>query len=677
MKKILSILLAVSAVLCIASCSKDNGVEEVAKTMSIVSTDVVFQPTGGTGSIVVDAKNSFTAASDKSWCTVSTSGQNVVVSVSEWDGLESRYAVVTLTSGSEKINVTVHQFGAVLSGFTGRDIVAYAEGSTEVFPFESNTTVTATTEQDWLTVTVDDGGMTLVIAENTTGKTRFGEVTITAGEGSHTILVKQYPAFVLEPTWTVSYGGRYNYRGTLYEMIQNEVEEGSEAGWYKLGMISEADFRASGAKSLEEYAPIASLNAEKDLAEMIEYYAAYGYDLAPTDLMYNESDWDIFDLADPGNYYALAVGLDEDGYPTGKVAIEPFVIRDYSNAAGWSAEYGGNYTYGGKVYDVVSYTAGESDSWFGAVLSDADYEEYYFSDFGNLVMDYAPYIAENELELQTGAGSLLYNKFENGNYHIFMIGFDENYELTGKYYTTTFRIDEQPTEDYLAWLGDWTIKTPRSNSSGEDVYDTWTIEKGLVNTSFYVNNFGGHPAEYGFTVTLDFNAEDGSITIMNGQAVAEPYTDSQNREVKPTLLAKAVNPTTGGVSRISGNFPIATGTLSEDGNTITLTPGSVTISSWTPPTNPVSGMQIYGVRSDGAIYWQTQTPLPNTLERATSGSSVKAKSVMPRNAGLTADERAEEGISIYISNDPNRMAPVFKAPGHAMKDVNFVSKRVR
>ena len=109
MKKILSILLAVSAVLCIAACSKDKGVEEAVKTLSVVSTDVVFQPAGGQGSIVVDAQNSFTAASDKSWCTVSTSGQNVVVNVSEWEGLESRYAVVTLTSGSEKVNVTVRR----------------------------------------------------------------------------------------------------------------------------------------------------------------------------------------------------------------------------------------------------------------------------------------------------------------------------------------------------------------------------------------------------------------------------------------------------------------------------------------------------------------------------------------------------------------------------------------
>lgn len=676
MKKILSILLAVSAVLCIASCSKDKEVEEAVKTLSVVSTDVVFQPAGGQGSIVVEAQNSFTAASDKSWCTVSTSGQNVVVNVSEWEGLESRYAVVTLTSGSEKVNVTVQQFGAVLAGFTGRDLVLFAEGATEVFPFESNTTVTAASEQDWITPTVGDGNMTVVVAENTTGKTRFGEVTISAGEGSHTFQVKQYPAFILEPTWTPSYGGRYNYRGTLYEVIQNEVEEGSEAGWYLPGMISDAEFKASGAKSLEEYAKIASLAAESQMAEMVAYYASYGYNYGPTDFMYNESDWDIFDLSDPGNYYAMAVGLDEDGYPTGRVAIEPFKIADYSNAAGWSAEYSGNYTYGGKVYDVVSYTAGEADSWVGLVLSDSEYEQNFFSDFGNLVMAYAPFVAANKPQLNTGAAPVLYNKFENGNYHIFMIGFDENYELTDKYYTTTFRIDEQPTEAYLAWLGDWTIKTPRTDGE-EQVYDTWTIEKGLVNTNYYVNNFGGHPTDYGFTVTLDFNAEDGSITIANGQVVGEKFTDSQNREITPTLLAKAVNPTTGGVSRISGTFTIATGTLSEDGNTITLTPGTVTISSWDPKTNPISGMQVYGVHSNGAVYWQTQTPLPNTLERATSGSSVKKASVKSRDAVSVSSEGTVESLPVYVSDTPNRIAKDVEIPAFGLKDEIFVSKRVR
>lgn len=634
MKKFYNLLIALAAVMMIAACGKEENLYQAPeKTIEIVGTDVVFNPEGGTGSINITSTGAVSAVSNKDWCVASVAGNVVSVTVPHWTGIENRYALVTLKCGSYSVNVTVQQFGAVLGGVTGVEVVADAAGATQVVPVKANDTVSVSTDDDWITVSEEDGNVTIVVAKNTVQATRFGKVSVSVGESVHEIPVKQYPEFVEEPSWTPGYGGRYRYNTTtLFEVVTNTVADGSEAGLYYINYYSEADYKALKApkgKSL-------CLAQGELLTEMVEYYKALGYDVSYETFLYEDSDYEFFTKVEPGKYYAVVTGFDADGNTTGRYATATFEVINVTNAPGWKAEYAGSYVYGSTVYDMVDFTAGEEDSYYAVVMDEASYEKYYYSDVTNLINDYVPYIIDTKPALHKGPKTLYFSKFGNGNWHTFMIGFDEEYNPTGKYFVGTFKIDEKPTEAYKAWLGDWQITTPRDGN-----LDVWTFEQGIINKSYLINNFGGHPASFGWTVTIDFNAEDGSISCANGQVVGADVTASGETRT-PTLLAKAINPSTGGVSRISGTFTVFTGEIGTEGNA-TLTPGTVTISSWNPPVQPISGVQLYAVGKNGASYWRKETPLPNILKPYTGDSAPKkASAYLNVNAFTESYEPAAE-----------------------------------
>lgn len=638
MKKIYNLFVVLAAVMLIAACGKEsNPYQEPDKTIEVVATDVVFGPEGGNGEVEFTASGTVGVVSNRDWCTASVAGTKVNVTVTEWEGVETRYAILTLKCGAYSVDVTVQQSGTILGGLTGAEIVADSKGTTQVFEVKVSGSVTTSSAVDWASASYADGIVTVTVDANADPFTRFGEVTVAAGDNAHAISIKQYPEFKTTASWDVYYGGRArSSSGTLYEVIANEVEAGSSEGLYFLTMSSEAAYKASKIKKLDDFIAAVAAEAEEEIAYLVEYYTEFGYEVTPADFMYEDSDYDFFAIQEPGKYYAVAAGYDEDGYPTGLYSYSEFEVIEVKNAPGWDATYAGPYVAGSTVYDMVDFTAGDEDSYYVVVMNEADYEKYYYSDVTNLINDYVPYIIDNKPALRKGPKTLYFNKFGNGNWHTFMIGFDEEYNPTGKYFVGSFKIDEKPTEAYKAWLGDWQITTPRDGN-----LDVWTFEQGIINKSYLINNFGGHPASFGWTVTIDFKAEDGSISCANGQVVGADVTSSGETRT-PTLLAKAINPSTGGVSRISGTFTVFTGEIGAEGNA-TLTPGTVTISSWNPPEQPISGVQLYAVGNSGASYWRKETPLPNVLVPYEGDSAPKkANAYLNLNAFTESYEPAAE-----------------------------------
>ena len=84
MKKYLHIILTALAALPFVACQEQEEVyKPEVKDITVASVkNLVFLPAGGTGTITVDCATSFTATSDKNWCTVSVSGNEVTVTAS-------------------------------------------------------------------------------------------------------------------------------------------------------------------------------------------------------------------------------------------------------------------------------------------------------------------------------------------------------------------------------------------------------------------------------------------------------------------------------------------------------------------------------------------------------------------------------------------------------------------
>ena len=654
----------------IAACGKEENLYQAPeKTIEIVGTDVVFNPEGGTGSINITSTGAVSAVSNKDWCVASVAGNVVSVTVPHWTGIENRYALVTLKCGSYSVNVTVQQFGAVLGGVTGVEVVADAAGATQVVPVKANDTVSVSTDDDWITVSEEDGNVTIVVAKNTVQATRFGKVSVSVGESVHEIPVKQYPEFVEEPSWTPGYGGRYRYNTTtLVEVVTNTVADGSEAGLYYINYYSEADYKALKApkgKSL-------CLAQGELLTEMVEYYKALGYDVSYETFLYEDSDYEFFTKVEPGKYYAVVTGFDADGNTTGRYATATFEVINVTNAPGWKAEYAGSYVYGSTVYDMVDYTAGSEDKYLAIVYNDTDYEKYFYSDVTNLVNEYVAYAAEDKPTLRTGSTTLYYNKFDNGYWNVFMIGFDDDYKPTGKYFVDRFKIEEKPTEEYNAWIGDWQISSPRVQNGVEN-YDVWTIEQGVVNNTLICNNWGGHPSDFGFTVTFAFDKETGSITCVNNQQVGA-VLQYDGYTATPYLRRKYTRGGTLYTNSGSGN--VFYGAVATDGQTATITPATLTSGG---VEYTIESCQVYGAKStSGSIYWRTATPLPQTLTKVVEsepGLASKKSAFLNVEAFMDCYDAVESDVMVMaltetISVEKNAYAP-------SVKEYNAVKSLIR
>ncbi len=192
MKKILFLLLAVPAFL-FTGCKDDD---EHADVLEIVTSDIGFDATGGTGTITLKTSGAaVTATSDKEWLTIDqTTASTVAYTVAGYDGALGRSAQITIASGSLSRNITVLQSGALCEISADPVNVDPAGLKATEIAFSSTAaglpTVTIPEEVDWLHATVEEDKIVL------TGELNLGDPRTT------TITVSQSwkPAVEIEVT---------------------------------------------------------------------------------------------------------------------------------------------------------------------------------------------------------------------------------------------------------------------------------------------------------------------------------------------------------------------------------------------------------------------------------------------------------------------------------------------
>lgn len=204
MKKIYLFLIALPLFFLVA-CESGEGDYEVRKTIKVVTSDLTFQPSGGTGTVVIEAQEAVTAVSSRSWCTTSVNGGTVTVTVSEYDGLDNRYADILITSGQETAKVTVHQYGLYFMLPEAEDSyhVEDVNGFVEIPLTHNNYQPEGVVDVDWLSVSYADGKVIIKAADNTTGLLRTGNITI----GTKKIKIEQW-------SFDNVFAGEYYWVGT-------------------------------------------------------------------------------------------------------------------------------------------------------------------------------------------------------------------------------------------------------------------------------------------------------------------------------------------------------------------------------------------------------------------------------------------------------------------------------
>ena len=157
MKRIATIVLfSALAFLAAVSCRKSSEQEIEWRTeLQAVKSNLVFMPGGGTETLEVNLSN-VSVTSDKSWASASVSGNIISVTVPANEGKLSRYAKLTIKSGSESIDAAVIQYGEVFDGMELADMEVPKEGGEFAYPFTSNLAVDVKADQPWVHISFDE-----------------------------------------------------------------------------------------------------------------------------------------------------------------------------------------------------------------------------------------------------------------------------------------------------------------------------------------------------------------------------------------------------------------------------------------------------------------------------------------------------------------------------------------
>jgi hypothetical protein len=198
MKKLLIIIISC---LYLAGCSDDS---DNPAEFEIVRSDVNISATGGEGTIEVSPYGNIQAASDQEWCTVSVSDYVVTISLTANEDILNRTALVTISSGAEKLFVPVTQASAILSLENNKLIVPRAGGTQQV-QVTTNLDIHISVEDEWLSYVREDQVITFTAEPNTDLGARQTVVTITGGKFTAQIEVIQISYEDLLGDWNLSF----------------------------------------------------------------------------------------------------------------------------------------------------------------------------------------------------------------------------------------------------------------------------------------------------------------------------------------------------------------------------------------------------------------------------------------------------------------------------------------
>lgn len=341
MKKIISAIFMALAIIASSSCSKQEVDGSEAQTISVKENNLKIPAKGGEGTIEFVTESPIEVTVDKDWCQVSVKDNVATVTAPANESYESRYATVTVKSGDAKSDFTVQQFGFYSTGFNPSGIKASHKAVSFDFPYEYDETITASADVDWITVTVTENNLNVAIAENTIKGTpadmsRSGNVEWKLGHDSGVISVVQnnLSYMSVDANWTVRYGGIKDYEGKQAAYIYNDVADPALSGKYSIYYVSKSEFTESGLE-MDDFAIEVADAVRKEIMYIVEFYNQIGSPVEFSTFLYEDSDYEVFDPMDAGDYIAFAIGFTDDGAATGHYAYSDFTV---TSGGGGSAE---------------------------------------------------------------------------------------------------------------------------------------------------------------------------------------------------------------------------------------------------------------------------------------------------------------------------------------------------
>ena len=609
MKRITKIaLFSVLALLAAVSCRKEQEQTVEWRTeLQVTKSNLVFMPGGGTETLELNLSNASVTA-DQSWCSPSISGNTVSVTVPANDGKQSRYALLTISAGSEKVTAAVIQYGEVFDGMELVDMEVSNKGGQFAYPYVSNMDVDVQADQPWVHITFDeeDPIVYVTVDKNEGFGTRFATVSYTVGSHSGSAQVIQEPTYGAVSGWNVEdVDGRYVFPDQI-DMIQVTPSSAMATAPYFWTLGDPSDLIGKDVPAfIRESAAEVKAAIEAGYAKLSKGTDAKEY----TNL--------------PSTAKAIIIVFDEKNYPTGQYVVMDVAVPDRGPKKelvdGWEVSHsGGSWLYPDQTDEfTITPKAGYENLKYIATVVKKDavttVEDFAFTNFAMSTREeILAKVASGELAsfedgLESGASSV---SIENaaGEVYVVVVAFGDNQFFTGAYAAPLFEVADLKPAMYK-WVGKWSVA--RKNSNYDDI-DTWEITVKEVDKTLQIvgiESFSDPTRHYAEATT---NA-DGDLVLKVQYTGA--YEDSSRGHVD-VLLSGQYDDTAAGKTYYTSSVgtTLFTGHLSEDGNSADLTPG------------PINGyyfknIQFYGryKNSSGgtsAVSWNAgPTAIPQTITR--------------------------------------------------------------
>lgn len=336
----------VSAILASASCAKQIADEDAAAAMKVKGSSLEIPAKGGSATIEFAEESTYEVTVDKNWCSASVEGKVVTLTAGTNESYESRYAGVTVKAGDASMDFTVQQFGYLSSGFEAEDIMTTSNASSYDIPYEYGEEMTASTDADWITLTVTEDNLNIALAENTVAGTpenpsRTAEIEWKLGKDNGVIVIVQNNVSFMEAdaNWTVSYGGRQDYQGEPADIVNNDVADPAVSGKYAMYYMPKAEFTACGS-DMDDFALLVAQALKEELEIAVDLYHALGYeDVVFDDFLQEESGYEVFNPIDKGDYIGFAIGFTADAVITGHYSAADFTVTGSGSGGGTATGY--------------------------------------------------------------------------------------------------------------------------------------------------------------------------------------------------------------------------------------------------------------------------------------------------------------------------------------------------
>ena len=461
-KYIYLIFAALSALLLLSACRREQPVEVKKPALKVVSSNVVFGVEGGEGTIVVEADGTVSVTSERPWVQTSVNGNTITVTVSELNpSPQSRYSRLTIQAGSEKTYVTVHQFGEIFDGMKMEDVTVASAGTTMRYGFKANMTVDVTADQPWVHCEMDEeneGVLVVTVDKHEGFGTRFANVSFTAGTHSGSMKITQEPTYGAVSGWTVEdTDGRFVFPDQI-DVIEVTPPADMATAPYYWGVLDPSEL------------------AGKNIPAFIRELAAStkeAVDAGQVTLCKGADSDELQNL--PSTAKAIIIVFDDQNYPTGQYAVIDVAVPDRGPKKqlvdGWEISHDGGTFVAPDQVDVFTITpkAGYEDvKYIATVVSKelvTDIEDYAFTTFAMAEREaILAKVASGELPsfdagLSTGTTELSCKNL-TGEVYVFVVAFSDNQFYTGDYSYEEFAISDAKRS---FWIGTWTL----TNTAGD------------------------------------------------------------------------------------------------------------------------------------------------------------------------------------------------------------------